>query len=226
MGLQEFGAKLERHFPYSVKVLDAPSLVIALDSVASLEGVRLFLRDHTACSFEQTVEIAAVDCLGENYADQRFKVVYCLLSRHYNARRRVVVPVSPLGTVPSLVNIFRGTGWLEREVYDRHGIFFLGNLDLRRLLTDYGFQGYPLRKDFPLTGFTECRYSEKEKRVILEGVELAQEFRSFDANSWRRSNATWRHFTWLDRWYDPFWYAARFVARLRFLRSSFFCCLF
>ena len=133
------------------------------------------LRDQLA--YQQLMEIAGVD-----YPDrqERFEVVYCLLSLTKNHRLRVHVSTDEVRPVPSVTGLWPVAGWLEREVYDMYGVLFEGNPDLRRILTDYGFQGHPQRKDFPLTGFVELRYSEEEKRVVYEPVQLAQDFRNFD----------------------------------------------
>ena len=133
------------------------------------------LRDEL--SYQQLMEIAGVD-----YPDrpERFEVVYCLLSLTKNHRLRVHVSTDEVKPVPSVTGLWPVAGWLEREVYDMYGVLFEGNPDLRRILTDYGFQGHPQRKDFPLTGFVELRYSEEEKRVVYEPVKLAQDFRNFD----------------------------------------------
>ena len=133
------------------------------------------LRDELA--YQQLMEIAGVD-----YPDrpERFEVVYCLLSLTKNHRLRVHVSTDEVKPVPSVTGLWPVAGWLEREVYDMYGVLFEGNPDLRRILTDYGFQGHPQRKDFPLTGFVELRYSEEEKRVVYEPVKLAQDFRNFD----------------------------------------------
>jgi len=133
------------------------------------------LRDDLA--YQQLMEIAGVD-----YPDrpERFEVVYCLLSLTKNHRIRVHVSTDEVQPVPSVTGLWPVAGWLEREVYDMYGVLFEGNQDLRRILTDYGFQGHPQRKDFPLTGFVELRYSEEEKRVVYEPVKLAQDFRNFD----------------------------------------------
>ena len=133
------------------------------------------LRDQLA--YQQLMEIAGVD-----YPDrlERFEVVYCLLSLTKNHRLRVHVSTDEVQPVPSVTGLWPVAGWLEREVYDMYGVLFEGNPDLRRILTDYGFQGHPQRKDFPLTGFVELRYSEEEKRVVYEPVKLAQDFRNFD----------------------------------------------
>jgi NADH-quinone oxidoreductase subunit C len=133
------------------------------------------LRDEFA--YQQLMEIAGVD-----YPDrpERFEVVYCLLSLTRNHRLRVHVATDEVKPVPSVTGLWPVAGWLEREVYDMYGVLFEGNPDLRRILTDYGFQGHPQRKDFPLTGFVELRYSEEEKRVVYQPVSLAQDFRNFD----------------------------------------------
>jgi NADH-quinone oxidoreductase subunit C len=137
--------------------------------------VLTILRDDLA--YQQLMEIAGVD-----YPDrlERFEVVYCLLSLTKNHRIRVHVATDEVAPVPSVTGIWPVAGWLEREVFDMYGVLFAGNPDLRRILTDYGFKGHPQRKDFPLTGYVELRYSEREKRVVYEPVRLAQDFRSFD----------------------------------------------
>jgi NADH-quinone oxidoreductase subunit C len=140
----------------------------------TVDALRI-LRDDLA--YQQLMEIAGVD-----YPDrpERFEVVYCLLSLTKNHRIRVHVSTDEVQMVPSVTGLWPVAGWLEREVYDMYGVLFEGNPDLRRILTDYGFQGHPQRKDFPLTGFVELRYSEEEKRVVYEPVKLAQDFRNFD----------------------------------------------
>jgi NADH-quinone oxidoreductase subunit C len=133
------------------------------------------LRD--TCDYQQLMEIAGVDWPDR---DPRFEVVYCLLSLTKNHRIRVHVATNEDQPVPSVTGIWPVAGWLEREVFDMYGVLFAGNTDLRRILTDYGFQGHPQRKDFPLSGFVELRYSEEHKRVMYEPVQLAQDFRTFD----------------------------------------------
>ena len=135
-----------------------------------------YLRDDVNCQFKQLVDICGADYPER---EKRFEVVYNLLSLTHNRRVRVKVLVAGEG-VPSAVPVFSTAGWFEREVWDMYGIFFEGNPDLRRILTDYGFEGHPLRKDFPLTGFVEIRYDEEQKRVVYEPVKLAQDFRNFD----------------------------------------------
>ena len=138
------------------------------------------LRDTPGLEYQQLMEIAGVD-----YPDraERFEVVYCLLSLTRNHRLHVHVATDEEAAVPSVTGLWPVAGWLEREVYDMYGVIFSGNADLRRILTDYGFRGHPQRKDFPLTGFVELRYSEEEKRVVYEPVRLAQDFRTFDFTS-------------------------------------------
>ena len=140
-----------------------------------LNEAMVALRDK--CEYQQLMEIAGVDWPDR---DPRFEVVYCLLSITKNHRIRVHVATNEDIPVPTVTDIWPVAGWLEREVFDMYGVLFDGNIDLRRILTDYGFAGHPQRKDFPLTGYTELRYSEEEKRVKYEPVELAQDFRSFD----------------------------------------------
>jgi NADH-quinone oxidoreductase subunit C len=135
------------------------------------------LRDTSGLEYQQLMEMAGVD-----YPErpERFEVVYHLLSLTKNRRIRVKVSTDEATPVPTVTTIWPVAGWLEREVYDMYGVTFAGNPDLRRILTDYGFEGYPQRKDFPLTGHVELRYSEAEKRVVYEPVQLPQDFRSFD----------------------------------------------
>ena len=136
-----------------------------------------FLRDDERCQFWSFIDVTAVDWPGR---ERRFDVVYHLLSPKQNRRIRVKIETDETTPVPSVVGIFPGAGWFERETYDLYGVLFTGHPDMRRLLTDYGFEGHPLRKDFPLTGFVEVRYDDDEKRVVYEPVRLAQEFRNFD----------------------------------------------
>jgi NADH-quinone oxidoreductase subunit C len=140
-----------------------------------LVGVMMQLRD--TLDYQQLMEMAGVDWPDR---DPRFEVVYCLLSLTKNHRIRVHVTANDDTPVPSITSIWPVAGWLEREVFDMYGVLFEGNTDLRRILTDYGFTGHPQRKDFPLSGYQELRYSEEEKRVKYEPVQLAQDFRSFD----------------------------------------------
>lgn len=140
-------------------------------------SVLKFLRDDASCKFAILIDICGVDYPGRS---QRFDVVYHLLSPTQNQRIRVKVQADEETLVPSAVELFPAANWFEREAFDMYGILFSDHPDLRRLLTDYGFQGHPLRKDFPLTGFVEVRYDDSQKRVVYEPVSLTQEFRSFD----------------------------------------------
>jgi NADH-quinone oxidoreductase subunit C len=139
--------------------------------------VMTFLRDDTSCQFKLLVDLCGVDW---PQRPLRFDVVYHLLSLKHNQRVRVKIPTDEATTVPSITGVYSAAGWFEREAWDMYGILFSGHPDLRRLLTDYGFEGHPLRKDFPLTGYVEVRYDEEQKRVIYEPVRLPQEFRRFD----------------------------------------------
>ncbi|MEE8123653.1 MAG: NADH-quinone oxidoreductase subunit C [Alphaproteobacteria bacterium] len=136
-----------------------------------------FLRDDTNCQFRQLIDICGVDYPGR---ERRFEVVYHLLSLRHNQRIRVKLSTDESTPVPSATGVFSAAGWWEREAWDLYGILFSGHPDLRRILTDYGFEGHPLRKDFPLTGHVEVRYDDEQKRVVYEPVKLTQEFRSFD----------------------------------------------
>ena len=138
--------------------------------------VRL-LRDDARFGFVNLTDICGVDWPGR---EKRFDVVYHLLSPRQNVRVRVKVMTDETTPIPSATPVFAGADWFEREVYDLYGVLFTGHPDMRRILTDYGFEGYPLRKDFPLTGFVEVRYDDEQKRVVYDRVRLAQEFRNFD----------------------------------------------
>jgi len=141
-----------------------------------IERVLTYMRDNVNCQFKQLVDICGVDYPER---EERFEVVYNLLSMTLN--RRIRIKVRTAGEpVPSVVKVFSTAGWFERECWDLFGVPFVGNPDLRRILTDYGFEGHPLRKDFPLTGFVEMRYDDEKKRVVYEPVKLTQEFRTFD----------------------------------------------
>lgn len=136
-----------------------------------------FLRDDTLCRFIQLIDLCGVDHLERT---KRFDVVYHLLSMHNNARVRVKIEAGEGETVPSVRDVFPCADWFEREAFDMYGLIFAGHTDLRRILTDYGFEGHPLRKDFPLTGHVEVRYDDQQKRVVYQPVKLVQEFRNFD----------------------------------------------
>ncbi|HEX7776972.1 MAG TPA: NADH-quinone oxidoreductase subunit C [Parvibaculum sp.] len=144
---------------------------------ASILPLLTLLRDDAACRFTSLIDITAVDYPTR---ERRFDVVYHLLSMETNRRIRIKVETDEDTAVPSAVGIFPAANWYERETFDMYGVLFSGHPDLRRILTDYGFSGYPLRKDFPMTGYVEVRYDADQKRVVYEPVKLTQEFRSFD----------------------------------------------
>ena len=144
---------------------------------SDIVAVMRFLRDDVRCQFINFIDVTAVDWPGR---EQRFDVVYHLLSPKLNLRIRVKTPTDEDTAVPSIIDVFPGAEWFERETYDLYGVVFTGHPDMRRILTDYGFEGHPLRKDFPLTGFVEVRYDDELKRVVYEPVRLTQEFRNFD----------------------------------------------
>ena len=146
-------------------------------SVENLIEVLINLRDDDDLAFTQLTDLTAVDYPNRPY---RFEMVYQLLSITQNQRLRLLVAVDEGAVVPSVISIFNAANWAEREVWDMFGIFFSGHPDLRRLLTDYGFEGHPLRKDFPLTGYVEVRYDDTQRRVVYEPVHLVQEYRDFD----------------------------------------------
>lgn len=150
------------------------TIVVAREAIIE---VLTTLRDNTSLQFEQLVDLCGVDYPER---EERFDVVYHLMSLRQNHRLRVKVTTDEDAPVPSVISVFPAANWFEREAYDMYGILFSGHPDLRRILTDYGFEGYPLRKDFPLTGFVEVRYDAEAKRVVYEPVKLAQEFRDFD----------------------------------------------
>ncbi|RJT41889.1 NADH-quinone oxidoreductase subunit C [Mesorhizobium waimense] len=157
-------------------VLAYGELTVSVEAGDLIE-VATFLRDDQRCQF-----ISIIDVCGADYPSRarRFDVVYHLLSPKQNLRIRIKVQADEETMVPSLTAVYPGADWFERETYDLYGVLFSGHPDLRRILTDYGFEGHPLRKDFPLTGFVEVRYDDEAKRVIYEPVELKQEFRNFD----------------------------------------------
>ena len=153
------------------------SLTVPSDSIVE---ILTFLRDHTNCQFKILTDICGVDYPERTH---RFEVVYNLISVRYNTRLRVKTSVDEITPVESVVEVFQSADWYEREAWDMYGIFFYNHPDLRRILTDYGFEGHPQRKDFPLSGYVEVRYDEVQRRVVCEPVELSQEFRSFDFSS-------------------------------------------
>ncbi len=151
--------------------------VIIRTNIDSLREVLCILRDDASVALTQLSDITAVD-----YPErpERFDVIYQMLSVIFNQRVRIIISLNESDLIPSVVDLFASANWAEREIWDMFGLFFAGHPDLRRLLTDYGFEGHPLRKDFPLTGYVEVRYDDTQRRVVYEPVHLSQEFRDFD----------------------------------------------
>jgi NADH-quinone oxidoreductase subunit C len=176
--MKELGAHIEASRPDCVLGWDVAhgELTVAI-TPSSLVPFVEFLRNDRSCQFSTLVDITAVDYPGR---EARFDVVYHFLSMYQNHRIRVKFAVREDEMVPSITGLHPSAGWFEREVFDMFGIVFSGHPDLRRILTDYGFRGHPLRKDFPTTGYTEVRYDEAAKRVVYEPVSLVQEYRQFD----------------------------------------------
>ena len=174
---------------FSSKVLNSTiendELLIEIRENNLLDTIQ-FLKSNEKCKFKQLIDIAGVDYPGE---EKRFKLVYLLLSHEHNHRIKILINFETNQIINSITKIFPSANWMEREVFDMYGIKFKNHPDLRRILTDYGFKGHPLRKDFPLTGFNEVRYSEKEKKVVYEPVKLEQNYRNFDFESpWEGTN--------------------------------------
>ena len=176
MDLNELGLSIAARQPILSQGIAFGELCVTVD-LGALVGVVQFLKDDAECRFTSLVDITAVD---HPEGETRFTVVYHLLSMYKNHRIRVKVAVTEADLVPSAVGVHPSANWFEREVFDMFGILFSGHPDLRRILTDYGFRGHPLRKDFPTTGYTEVRYDEVQKRVVYEPVNLVQEYRQFD----------------------------------------------
>ncbi|KIO23300.1 hypothetical protein M407DRAFT_244827 [Tulasnella calospora MUT 4182] len=175
--LHSYGSYLTQCLPKYIQqfsvVKDELTLYVAPQSIVP---TLTFLRDHSNCQYKSVMDIAGVDYPTRS---QRFEVVYNLLSHKFNSRIRVKTYADEATPVPSVVGVFRGADWYEREVWDLYGVFFSDHPDLRRILTDYGFEGHPFRKDFPLTGYTEVRYDEEKKRVVYEPLQMTQAFRDF-----------------------------------------------
>ena len=176
-----FGKYLVEVLPIYTTTFSRNELTLVVPS-CSIYEVLLFLRDHTNCQFKILTDLCVVD-----YPEReaRFEVVYNLISVRYNTRIRVKTSVDEVTPLESVTSIFLAANWWEREAWDLYGVFFSNHPDLRRILSDYGFEGHPLRKDFPLSGYVEVRYDETQRRVVCEPLELSQEFRSFDfASPW------------------------------------------
>ncbi len=175
LNLTELGAALSSRPGVTTSMaFDELTVHVALDGVLDLMA---FLKTDAATRMTSLVDITAVD---HPERPNRFDIVYHLLSMYTNGRVRIKTEVTETGMVPSLIAVYPAANWFEREVFDLFGILFSGHPDLRRILTDYGFRGHPLRKDFPTTGYTEVRYDEVQKRVVYEPVKLTQEYRQFD----------------------------------------------
>ena len=176
--LSEFGQKLNVALPGAIGACHVTRDELTLEvELGEIARVMMFLRDDASCEFKILVDICGVDWPKRA---KRFDVVYHLLSLVKNLRLRVKVQCAEDEPVPSIVATYPAANWFEREAFDMYGIAFSNHPDLRRILTDYGFSGHPLRKDFPLTGYVEVRYDDQQKRVVYEPVQLPQEFRSFD----------------------------------------------
>ncbi len=176
--LNELGRYLESKRPDCVIGWQVTNDELTVEVVPpSIPGFVEFLRADTTCRFSTLVDITAVD---HPEREKRFDVVYHFLSMYQNHRIRVKSAIREDTIVPSIIETFPSSNWFEREIFDMFGILFSGHPDLRRILTDYGFRGHPLRKDFPTTGYTEVRYDEVQKRVVYEPVKLVQEYRQFD----------------------------------------------
>lgn len=175
---EQFGKSLIQMLPKFIKniYIEKGEMNIIVDPLY-ITQVLMFLKDHTYGQFKLLMDITAVD-----YPDRekRFEVVYILLSVKYNSRVIVKTYIDEMTPIDSITTIYSSGNWYEREVWDLFGIYFLGHPDLRRILTDYGFEGHPMRKDFPLSGYVEVRYDDEKKRVVTEPLEMTQEFRSFD----------------------------------------------
>ena len=166
-------------------IIEHDELLIEIDDKDLIDVVQ-FLKSNENCKFKQLIDIAGVDYPED---EKRFVLVYLFLSHEHNTRIKLLIKFQINQTINSIVKIFPSANWMEREVFDMYGIKFKNHPDLRRILTDYGFKGHPLRKDFPLTGFNEVRYSEKEKKVVYEPVKLEQNYRNFDFESpWEGTN--------------------------------------
>ena len=178
-------SKIEKHINSELSskiqksLIENDELLLEINEKDLIEVI-LFLKSNEKCKFRQLIDIAGVDFPQE---EKRFKLIYLFLSHEHNNRIKLSINFENSQLIQSITKIFPSANWMEREVFDMYGIKFKNHPDLRRILTDYGFKGHPLRKDFPLTGFNEVRYSEKEKKVVYEPVKLEQNYRNFDFES-------------------------------------------
>ncbi|MDT0683675.1 NADH-quinone oxidoreductase subunit C [Roseicyclus sp. F158] len=176
--LNELGSHIEKARPDCISGWTVSHGELTLTaSLPTLRGLTEFLRDDSSCAFTTLVDITAADYPAR---DRRFDVIYHFLSMTRNQRIRIKAAAREDDLIPSIVSVFPASNWFEREIFDMFGLLFSGHPDLRRILTDYGFRGFPLRKDFPTTGYTEVRYDDRQKRVVYEPVKLVQEYRQFD----------------------------------------------
>ncbi|MDC3233214.1 NADH-quinone oxidoreductase subunit C [Pelagibacteraceae bacterium] len=169
----ELGSKVQK------SLIENQEIFIEVNEADLIESIQ-FLKSNDSCKFRQLIDIAGVDYPED---EKRFQLVYLFLSHENNLRIKLMIKFDITRIIPSITKIYPSANWMEREVFDMYGIKFKNHPDLRRILTDYNFKGHPLRKDFPLTGFNEVRYSEKEKKVIYEPVKLEQNYRNFDFES-------------------------------------------
>tara|TARA_B100000700_G_C14869034_1_gene772501 strand:+ start:45 stop:662 length:618 start_codon:yes stop_codon:yes gene_type:complete len=160
-------------------IISFNELLIEIDTNDLIDTIQ-FVKSNNTCKFRQLIDIVGVDYPSE---EKRFRLIYLLLSHENNLRIKISINFEMSNQIPSITKIFPSANWMEREVFDMYGIKFKNHPDLRRILTDYNFKGHPLRKDFPLTGFNEVRYSEKNKKVVYEPVKLEQNYRNFDFES-------------------------------------------
>ena len=175
--LKKYSLSLKKVLRTLIKEIRIKNNDIEIKTTANnLRALVYFLQNHTLCQYKQLVEIACSDLPGKK---RRFSLAYVLYSLRYNTYLTIVIQTNEVLSLPSVTPLYSSAGWLEREVWDLFGIFFENHPDLRRILTDYGFSGHPLRKDFPLTGFLEVYYNDSTKRMNYEPVELSQEYRSF-----------------------------------------------
>jgi len=181
--LYNFSLFLSQSIPKYIQKININFYEIEIyTSLQYLIAILFFLKNNINCQFKQLVDIIAYDILGRT---NRFTIIYALLSIQYNVRISVLITTNELLPISSVSSLYNSAFWLEREVWDLYGIFFYNHPDLRRILTDYGFDGHPLRKDFPLTGFVEIFYDDSKKRIVYENVSLAQEYRNFNfKNPW------------------------------------------
>ena len=176
--LEDIGAMIATALPGAVTGASVAFIELTVTAnAADIVKVMTFLRDDPRCAYINIIDVTAIDWPAR---ELRFDVVYHLLSPARNTRLRVKIMTDEATPVASIIGVFVGADWCEREAYDLYGVLFTGHPDMRRLLTDYGFDGHPLRKDFPLTGYVEVRYDDEQKRVVYEPVRLNQEFRTFD----------------------------------------------